>query len=337
MDFKVLYNQFYQEVKQAHKIVIIPHKNPDGDSIGASLGLYNLLTQLNKEVDVVMPNRFPAGFDWLPNAKVCIDFEKETERATKILKGCDLLIFVDFNSIKRLEKLADLIDSLTIHKMMVDHHPYPDDIAQLQISNTAVSSTCELTFDIIRNTPLLDHCNTQVAECFYTGIMTDTAALNHNSSRKETYDIVGELISFKVDKEKIHRNIFHSNSLNRFKLIGYIFSEKLIVLPNVNVAIIPLTKADLEKFDYVDGDTEGFANLPLSIKDIDMSVFIVERSDRVKLSFRSRGKVVVNKFANQYFNGGGHQHAAGAESTMSFDKVLDLLLTEIPIYYESEL
>lgn len=100
--------------------------------------------------------------------KCASTLKRRPERATKILKGCDLLIFVDFNSIKRLEKLADLIDSLTIHKMMVDHHPYPDDIAQLQISNTAVSSTCELTFDIIRNTPLLDHCNTQVAECFYT-------------------------------------------------------------------------------------------------------------------------------------------------------------------------
>lgn len=335
MDYKKLYTSFYNSITQVDRIVIVPHKNPDGDSIGASLGLFNLLRRAGKSVHIILPNRFPLGFEWLPNSDVCIDFENNTQQATDILKACELLIFVDFNSIKRLEKLAAVIESLNIRKIMVDHHPYPDDIANIQISNTAVSSTCELTFDAIRNTPLIDFCNEVSAECFYTGIMTDTGALNHNSSRKETYQIVGELLNYGIDKEKIHRLIFHSNTIERFRLMGHIFTEKLDLLPQCNAAIIALSINDLAKYDYVNGDTEGFSNLPLGIKDINISVFILEKDDRVKISFRSRGSIAVNEFAKKFFGGGGHLNAAGAESTLSFNEVVSLLKREIPLFFTS--
>lgn len=333
MVYKKLYTAFYNSVERANKIVIVPHKNPDGDSVGASLGLYNLLKKVGKEVDVILPNRFPQGFEWLSSSELCVDFEEDTHRATTILMKCDLLIFVDFNSIKRLEKLATVIESLNIEKVMIDHHPFPDDIANLQISNTAVSSTCELTFDVIRNTPLKSFCDKAIAECFYAGVMTDTAALNHNSSRMETYQIVGELLNFGIDKEKIHRLIFHSNSIERFQLMGYIFTEKLELLPGCNAALIALSINDLKKFDYESGDTEGFANLPLGIKDVNLSIFVLEKEDRVKLSFRSRGQIATNAFAKEYFGGGGHLNAAGAESQLSFAEVVELIRSEIPKYF----
>ncbi len=269
---------------------------------------------------------------WLPNSNTTIDFEKDTIEATKIIQMSELLIFVDFNSITRLEKLADLINSLSVKKIMVDHHPYPQDIADVMISNTAVSSTCELLFDTIRNTPLLDFCTKESAECFYTGVMTDTAALNHNSSRMETYDIVGQLLQFGIDKEKVHRLIFHNNAIERFRLIGYVYSEKLDVVPECQAAIIALSQEDLERFNYSNGDTEGFSNLPLSIKDINLSVFILEKSDRVKISFRSRGDVAVNHFAAQLFNGGGHKHAAGAESSLTYNEVVALIKEQLPLF-----
>lgn len=337
MDYKNLYNSFYDIINGVNKIVIIPHKNPDGDSLGASLGLFSILKTAGKDVTVVTPNKFPESFAWLPNSNTTVDFEKQTAKATEILHACELIIFVDFNSITRLEKLADLINSLSIRKIMVDHHPYPQDIAEVMISNTAVSSTCELLFDTIRHTPLLDFCSKESAECFYTGIMTDTAALNHNSSRMETYNIVGQLLQYGLDKDKIHRLIFHNNELERFRLMGYIYSEKLDIISDCQAAIIALSIEDLEKFNYVNGDTEGFSNLPLSIKDINLAIFILEKSDRVKISFRSRGDVTVNHFAAELFGGGGHKHAAGAESSLNFNAVVALIKQQLPLFYTSKL
>ena len=160
--------------------------------------------------------------------------------------------------------------------------------------------------------------------------MTDTGALNHNSSRMETYQIVGELLHFGIDKDKIHRLIFHNNSIERYRLMGFVFNEILEILPLCNAGLIALSLADLQRFDYEDGDTEGFSNLPLGIKGVNSAIFIIEKKDRVKISFRSRGDIAVNQFAKDFFGGGGHKNAAGAESQLSFSAVVELIKREFP-------
>jgi phosphoesterase RecJ-like protein len=99
-------------------------------------------------------------------------------------------------------------------------------------------------------------------------------------------------------------------------------SERLRILHRYATSYIYLTKEDLKKFSYKHGDTEGFVNYGLSIKNIDFTAIFIERDDRIKISFRSMNDFNVNEYARKYFNGGGHKNAAGADSFLSMDETL---------------
>lgn len=326
------YNQFKEYLSGSHKIVVIPHKDPDGDAIGAALGWYNVLTGNGYEVSVISPNDLPVGFDWMQGFKDILNFETSHELASDKILSSDLLIFLDFNSISRVAGMQKLLMEINKPRVVIDHHPYPEEgIGNILFSETDSSSTCELSYKVISGLGLGIDLN--AAECLYAGIMTDTGILSYNSSRPETYHIVADIISKGIDKEKIHKEVFHSNSFDRMLLLGHALCNRLERIPGLPVAFIALSQDDLIRFNYQPGDTEGLVNYPLSIDGIDVSALFIEKGDNfVKASFRSRGKVAINKFAEIYFNGGGHQNAAGGESGTSLTESLDLFKSAIREY-----
>jgi phosphoesterase RecJ-like protein len=158
-----------------------------------------------------------------------------------------------------------------------------------------------------------------VAECIYTGMMTDTGSFTYNSNKPEIYTIIGELIKKGIDKDDIYRKVNQVYSENRIRMMGYVLYEKMKVMKEYGAALITLSKEELNRFHYEQGDTEGFVNLPLSIEGIYFSTFIREDEDYVKISLRSVGDFPCNKFASEYFNGGGHKNASGGEFYGSMD------------------
>ncbi len=324
---------FKSKVNAANNICIIPHLNPDGDAIGSSLGLFHTLNQLGKEAHVVMPSAIPKFLAWMHGADTLIDYEENSELALQIVKQADLVIYVDFNCYKRSGGLAEELEKLETDSILIDHHPYPDPIADLMISFTDASSTCELTCNVIKQAAWMGYVSPEAAECFYSGIMTDTGSLSYNSSNPETYKIVAELLKIGIDKDKIHRLLFHSNSYNRMRLLGYVLSEKMTLIPELEVAYQWLTLKELEEFGYEPGDTEGFVNYPLGINGINASAFFIEKEDKVKCSFRSRGEFPVNMFSEKFFNGGGHRNAAGGESKLSMEMTIEKFKKEFPTFY----
>lgn len=323
---------FSQYLSESKKIVIIPHKDPDGDAIGSALAWYNVLNSKRIEVSVVSPSLLPAGLNWMNGFDGILVYEEKPEVAISKINECDLLIFLDFNSISRIGKLIEHIKNLTIPRVVIDHHPYPEaSIGDLLFSQTEISSTCELSYVIMRK---LDFgINRDTAECLYAGIMTDTGTLSYNSSRPETYHVVADLISIGVDKDKVHREVFHSNSLDRMLLMGHALCNKMKVIPGLPVAFISLSQEELDKYHYKSGDTEGLVNYPLSIDGIDVSALFMQRGDHfVKASFRSRGEIAINKFSELYFNGGGHHNAAGGEIRDTLDNSVVLFKNAIKSY-----
>lgn len=326
------YNQFKKYLSDSKKIAIIPHKDPDGDAIGAALGWCNVLTGTGFEVSVVSPNELPVGFDWMEGFSDILNFETSRQLASDLILASDLLIFLDFNAISRVAGLKEVLQMLDTPRVVIDHHPFPEDgIGNVLFSETDSSSTCELSYEVI--TGMGFNINLAAAECLYAGIMTDTGTLSYNSSRPETYHVVADLISKGVDKEKIHQEVFHSNSFDRMLLLGHALCNRLERIPGLPVAFIALSQNDLKQFNYKPGDTEGLVNYPLSIDGIDISALFIEKEDNfVKASFRSRGKVPINKFSEKYFNGGGHHNAAGGESKDTLAKSLELFKSAIKDY-----
>ena len=303
-------------------IAILTHVNPDGDAIGSSLGLFNFLIALGHKVTAITPNEYPEFLQWLPGNENVIRYSKHKSKSDKILKSADLIFTLDFNHLNRIDKLQSVFSELHAKKIMIDHHPNPEVFADLSFSETTVSSTAELIYLIIKELKLEKNINKNAASCFYTGIMTDTGCFNYNCSNPSTFKTASELIETGIEIDKISNLVYDNYSASRMQLMGYSLNEKMIIYREFNTAIIALTQKELGEYKFKAGDTEGFVNLPLSIMGILFSIFIIEKKDHVKLSFRSKGNFSVNQFAVDHFEGGGHINAAGGQSNLGLNETI---------------
>ena len=309
-------DHFTKWFERADKIVIVSHVSPDGDAIGSSLGLAQFLDSQDKTVNVIVPNAFPDFLKWMPGSKDILLYDRYKEFADKLKNEADIICCLDFNSLKRIEEMADSVATSPARKILIDHHLYPEDFCRIVISHPEISSTSELVFRLICRMGYFSDISREGAECIYTGMMTDTGGFTYNSNNREIYFIISELLSKGIDKDDIYRKVYNTYSESRLRLMGYVLSN-MKVYREYNSALISLTKEEQGKFDYIKGDSEGFVNIPLSIKNVRFSCFLREDTERriIKISLRSVGTFPCNKLAAEFFNGGGHLNASGGEFT----------------------
>lgn len=320
------------EIDEAEKIAVVVHVGPDGDAMGASLGLWHYLMALNKEPVVIVPTAFPDFYLWMPGSKDVVVYENEQQLAETKLNEADLIFALDFNVPKRLGPMENAVLQAPAGKILIDHHLHPGSFAQIVMSYPEISSTSELIFRLICRLGDFSKINLACAECIYTGMMTDTGGFTYNSNKQEIYTIISELIKLGVDKDEIYRKVFNTYSADRLRLMGYCLYKKMKVYPEYKAALITLTADEMEKFNFKNGDSEGFVNIPLSIAGIDFSVFMREDVDKIKVSLRSEGTFPTNKFAADVFNGGGHLNASGGESYTTMKEAVRKFEEFLPVF-----
>ena len=316
-------------IEKSEKIIIISHVSPDGDAIGASLGLFHFLRTIENDVTIIVPNAFPSFLSWLKGSKEILIYERYPEFATQLIEMADLLFLLDFNTIDRIEKMKECVEKSSAKKVMIDHHPNPTDFCDVVISHPNISSTSELIFRLVCRMGSFDLISKNCAESIYTGMMTDTGAFTYNSNSADIYFIISQLMKKGIDKDQIYRNVYNNYSENRIRLMGHVLKENLVIHKKYATSAIRLSLEDLEQFHHKIGDTEGLVNIPLTIQGIVFSVFFREDKEKIKVSFRSVGNFPANKVAAECFNGGGHLNAAGgefigslADATSYFEKIL---------------
>jgi phosphoesterase RecJ-like protein len=319
-------------LQKPRNILITTHTNPDGDAVGASLALYGYLVKKNHNVQVMIPDPDPSFLHWLPFHEHLMIFSKNQERCLTVINDAELIFCVDYNGISRLSHATVYIRKAKAIKILIDHHVQPENDFDLQISVTTTSSTSELIYDFIADFGDKHLIDKSIAECIYTGIITDTGSFSYACNYEKTFLITAALHLTGIDGEHIHRLVYDTYSENRLRLLGYSISEKLVVLPEYNAAYISLSKEDLEKFDHQIGDTEGIVNFALSIKDINLAALFTEKEDMVKVSLRSKGNFSVNEIARIFFKGGGHTNAAGANCYISLEETIRIFLSMLPQY-----
>ena len=323
---------FREKILESKEILITSHHNADGDAIGSAAALALFLKKLNKNTNIIIPNDFPAFLHWLPGVELITVYHHNAEKSSSIVNSADLLISVDYNEPKRLKKAAETVFSSEAYKVLIDHHPNPSDVFDLQFSETGYGSTSEFLFNIICELGYSDMIDSDIAECLFTGIMTDTGNFSFSCSYPEVWETVAKLIDLGVDRNKVHSLVYDNYTVDRMKLMGFSLDQKMTVIPELNTAFIVLKRSELDKFNHQPGDTEGFVNLPFSIKNIKFCVLFIEKRDHVKISFRSRGNFSVNEFASSYFNGGGHMNAAGGEFYKPIDETVEYFLSLLTDY-----
>lgn len=305
------------------KIAIIPHRSPDGDAMGSTLGLYHFLLQLNHQPVVIAPNEFPEFLAWLPSSETVLIFEKDRENSIKILQEADLIFTLDFNALHRVGEMENVLNKLEAPFIMIDHHQKPDDYAKYTYSDTSFGSTCEMLYHFI---VLLGHKNLidkAIATCIYTGIVTDSGSFRFPSTTSTTHRVVADLIDIGIENGEVHNSLFDNNSYDRLRLLGQAL-QNLRLFPEYKTSYITLSQKELDTYNYVKGDTEGIVNYGLTIKGIIFTAIFIEHKDEniIKISFRSQGNFDVNQFAREHFSGGGHINAAGGKSYLSLKETV---------------
>jgi phosphoesterase RecJ-like protein len=317
------------------KIVIIPHRSPDGDAMGSSLAMYHFLLKLGHNTTVIAPNEFPNFLDWLPAAENVLVYENDKENTTKILQEAELVFTLDFNALHRTGEMEQVLNKLKAIFIMIDHHQSPDDFAQFTYSDTNFGSTCEMIYNFILQLDKKELLDKTIANCIYTGILTDSGSFRFPKTTGTTHRIIADLIDLGAENTTIPTLLFDNNSYERLQLLGRAL-QNMKVFPQYKTTYISLSQQELDTFNYVKGDTEGIVNYGLTIKGIVFAAIFIEHKDEkiIKISFRSQGDFDVNQFAREHFNGGGHINAAGGKSNLSLNDTIskfEQLITQIKI------
>ena len=317
------------------RIAIIPHRSPDGDAMGSTLALYHFLLKLDHQATVISPNEFPGFLDWLPSAETVLVYENDKENTTKILQEAELVFTLDFNALHRTGEMEQVLNKLKAIFIMIDHHQSPDDFAKFTYSDTSFGSTCEMIYNFILQLGKKELIDKTIANCIYTGILTDSGSFRFPKTTGTTHRIIAELIDLGAENTTIPKLLFDNNSYDRLQLLGRAL-QNMKVFPEYKTTYISLSQEELDTFHYVKGDTEGIVNYGLTIKGIVFAAIFIEHKDEniIKISFRSQGDFDVNQFARAHFNGGGHINAAGGKSNLTLKDTIakfEQLITQIKI------
>ncbi|MBF9251799.1 bifunctional oligoribonuclease/PAP phosphatase NrnA [Pontibacter sp. 172403-2] len=320
-------------LNEPKEVMITTHHKPDADALGSSLGLAGYLKKKGHRVTVITPSDYPDFLNWMEgNEDVLVYSEKNDALVQRIIGESQVIFCLDFNSLSRIHEMGEYIRQAKGTKVMIDHHLQPEHFADLSFSDTNAAATAELVYDLIKEAGDADLIDTSIGECLYAGIMTDTGSFRHPSTSKNVHLIIADLLHIGVQTSNIHRLIYDSSTELRLRFLGYALKDKLVVLHEYNTAYIAITKEELKAYDSKTGDTEGLVNYALSIEGIVFAALIIDRSEAVKMSFRSVGDFSVNEFAREHFNGGGHKNAAGGMSLDSLEATIDKFERLLPLY-----
>ncbi len=305
-------------IEDARRICITTHLKPDGDAIGSSAALYHYLGMCGKtNVKIVLNDRHPAYLDFITDALPAQDlviYGERPQEAETCIGDSDLVFCLDFNAFHRTEGLQKALEASKADKVLIDHHLNPDrGVFSLSFSETDISSASELLFHILMETGRIAHNATmlpkETATALMTGMTTDTNNFA-NSTFPSTLRMASALLAAGVDRDGILLNLYNNYSENRLRVMGHMMKD-LLRITDDGVAYIVLDRKTQLEYEVAEGDTEGFVNMPLSIAKVRMSLLLKEDEGMTRVSIRSKRGTSANSCARLYFNGGGHENAAG--------------------------
>ena len=312
-------------------ITIIPHTSPDGDAIGSTLGLYHFLKNQGHDVQVIAPTDFPDFLKWMPEADQILIYPNQESRAEQRIADSSLIFTLDFNNLLRAKPLTSFLQKALATFVMIDHHQQPDTYATITYSDEKASSACELIYNTIVSLGSQEAINQTIATCLYTGIMTDTGGFRFSMTSPQTHRVAAVLLEKGANCAQIASDVLDSYSIDRLQLLGTVL-DGLTYLKEYKTAYMSVSSKILKQFNFRKGDTEGFVNYGLRIKEAELAVIFIENEEDnlIKISFRSKTTLDVNLLARMYFNGGGHINAAGGSMSISLEDTIAYFLEVLP-------
>ena len=324
---------------EPRKVVIVGHTNPDGDAIGSSLALAEVLTARGHKVTCALPNNYPYYLRWIPSSENIIIYRNDEEHlADKAIDEADVIVCADMNALHRADALGEAVEkNTTAKRVLIDHHLFPADCFDIVFSYPESSSTAFLMYSIIVALYGKEAIDQTIATQLYVGIMTDTGNFAFSNLSPDLFEGVAALSATGIDIPQIYNNVYNSFTEGRARLFGYVINRKMKTLLGGKAAYMSLTEEEMRRFWFQQGDNEGFVNYPLTIKKMKMTAMFTAQQGFIRVSLRSRGNVDVDTFARRYFNGGGHKNAAGGKSFVSMEETIEHYIKSVNEYHEEGL
>jgi phosphoesterase RecJ-like protein len=325
-----LEESLFHLIRQPSRVVIVTHKNPDGDALGSTLALAAVLRKLLHNVTVVLPNEYPPVFNYLPGIDQVIIGEIRPEDAMAAFEKADMIFCLDFNALDRIDRFGLDVMASNAVKILIDHHIDPEPFADHILSKTEASSTAELVYDFLVEHGLEKYIDVQVAEALYTGILMDTGSFRY-ATNPHVFEVAAALKRLGMDDYMLQIRLFNSMTEKQLKLLGHCLANRMELIPEYQTGIIWLDREDYKNWAIGRGDTEGIVNYILMVRNMKMAVFVSEQQNVTKLSFRSKGNINVQEICHKYFNGGGHRNASGGQMKASIEETLAKVKEIIPL------
>ncbi|MBP3255883.1 MAG: bifunctional oligoribonuclease/PAP phosphatase NrnA [Clostridia bacterium] len=304
-----------EEVKKANSIVILTHENPDGDAIGSSLAAYIGLKEINKDVEVIIPE-LPRVFSFLPCAD---EIKKEGTR-----ENYDLAIALDCASLKMLNGWAHYFENAKA-KVVIDHHSTNTMYGDHNFVNPDSPACAQVLISMFENFEI--NISQEMGTCILTGIITDTGGFQYSSVTPETFEFAAELLKRGVNVSDIYKRVMDTKSRANFELRKRTL-DRMEFFEDGKIAFTYITMKDLEETNAEPGDHEGIVNEGRAIEGVEVSIFLRETEKGFKASLRSNDYLNVSDVC-MIFGGGGHFHAAGCTIDTSLEQAKERILNQV--------
>lgn len=308
-----LLNQFILFLDSKSKILLVTHENPDGDGIGAMLGLAHYLHSIQKTFRIVVTPNLPANLTFLDSHNWIKAFDPEITHK-ELAAWPDAIVLIDANDPKRMGNLQSIFETSNADKACIDHHLKTDDSTaskrfSCELSDPTASASAELVFDLVSRRMSLP-LPSKMAEAIYTGIADDTGNFKFSNATAKIHRIAADLIEQGVAPNTIYQNLYHQGQISKLKIFSRAF-DSMVALDDNRYVRLNITKSDLTACGANYSDLNGLVNRPIELRGVEVSCLLYELPDgQTKASLRSRGNVDVNKVCQQ-FGGGGHRLASG--------------------------
>ncbi|MBL8799513.1 MAG: bifunctional oligoribonuclease/PAP phosphatase NrnA [Planctomycetia bacterium] len=318
----ISWEPFVEVIRRHRHILLTTHVRPDGDGLGSMRGLAETLEQQGKQVRMVVASNYPARYQFL-NA------DGRIERFT--LPGdswqqTEAVVVMDTGTRNQLGDFAAFMDGLSVDKVVIDHHRTQDDLRALTLVDTSAEATGRLAYEAIR--ALGGRPTPSAADALFTALAMDTGWFRHSNATPKTFALAAELVEAGARPEILYDLLFEQNSLPRLKLMGAVL-ERIRTDCDGKVAYTELRVQDYVATGALPSDSEDLVNFTRSVTGVEVGLFFMEQPrGGVKVSFRSRARVDVERVAKQ-FGGGGHRLASGATLETSLDVAQERVLAAV--------
>ncbi len=315
-----IYRQIKSLVEDSDKILVVSHRDPDGDSLGSSLAFARYLDSLKKDIKVFSTGGIPEKYMTLPDIDRISgmdDFKPGEE--------FDLVVVLECPRPDRIGGAEKFIGDKT-KVINIDHHPDNENFGDIKMIDDKASSVGEMLTEMFLEIGF--DIDTTTATLLYAAILTDTGRFRYNSTTRKTMETAGKLIDLGVKPRQICDSIYFSLSVPTMKLTGKVFSEAELYEDN-RICLITLDYETIKSNGFRLADTEGMAEFTLFCRDVKIGAFLREIEDgTTKVSLRSRELINVSRIAHK-FGGGGHHNAAGCVIDLPLDKAREAILENL--------